>query len=102
MTRAEPHQRPGPVGVPILFVVGQATQRPAAPGGRMEGPTKEKVLLALEPSVVMAAMHTTIIRASITAYSTAVGPSSAFRNETKQIGRAPSRESPDGLKTRRE
>ncbi len=37
----------------------------------MEEPTKEKVLLALEPRVVMAAMHTTTIRASITAYSTA-------------------------------
>src|SRR6266540_3840490 len=48
----------------------------------MEEPTKEKVLLALEPSVVMAAMHTTIMSASITAYSTAVGPSSAFRNDT--------------------
>src|SRR5262245_22935279 len=30
----------------------------------------------------MAAMQTTMIRASITAYSTAVGPSSAFRNST--------------------
>src|SRR5947209_1852559 len=48
----------------------------------MAEPTKEKVLLALEPRVVMAAMHTTMIRASITAYSTAVGPSSRFRNET--------------------
>src|SRR5437868_3867924 len=48
----------------------------------MDEPTKEKVLLALEPRVVMAAMHTTTIRASITAYSTAVGPSSAFRKAT--------------------
>src|SRR5690349_17299539 len=30
----------------------------------------------------MAVMHTTTIRASITAYSTAVGPSSALRNWT--------------------
>src|SRR6187402_1301060 len=45
----------------------------------------EKVLLALEPRVVMAAMHTTTIRASITAYSTAVGPSSRFRNETRLL-----------------
>ena len=51
----------------------------------MEEPTKEKVLLALEPSVVMAAMHTTIMSASITAYSTAVGPSSRFRNETRLL-----------------
>ena len=32
-----------------------------------------KVLLALEPSAVMAAMQTTTMSASITAYSTAVG-----------------------------
>jgi len=51
-------------------------------GGLMDEPTKEKVLLALEPRVVMAAMHTTMIRASMTAYSTAVGPSSFFRNDT--------------------
>src|SRR6185369_1418358 len=57
------------------------TQLPAD-GGAMDEPTKENVLLALLPRVVMAAMHTTTIRASITAYSTAVGPSSAFRNET--------------------
>src|SRR4051812_46491552 len=31
----------------------------------------------------MAAMQTTMIRASMTAYSTAVGPSSAFRNFTR-------------------
>src|SRR5258708_944507 len=35
----------------------------------------------------MAAMHTTIIRASITAYSTAVGPSSARRNRTALASR---------------
>jgi hypothetical protein len=49
----------------------------------MDEPTKENVLLALEPRVVMAAMHTTTISASITAYSTAVGPSSRFRNDTR-------------------
>ena len=48
----------------------------------MVSPTLTKVLLALVPRVVMAAMHTTTIRASITAYSTAVGPSSAFKNDT--------------------
>src|SRR5688500_10098759 len=62
--------------VTVLF-----TQLPAV--GWTEEPTNEKVLLALDPRVVMAAMHTTTIRASITAYSTAVGPSSAFRNETR-------------------
>ena len=45
-------------------------------------PMLENVLFAFVPSVVMAAMHTTTIRASITAYSTAVGPSSFFMNET--------------------
>jgi hypothetical protein len=44
--------------------------------------TEEKVLLALVPRVVIAAIQTTIMRANITAYSTAVGPSSFFRNET--------------------
>jgi hypothetical protein len=39
-----------------------------------------KTLLALEPSVEMAVMHTTTIRANMTAYSTAVGPSSFCRN----------------------
>jgi hypothetical protein len=34
------------------------------------------VLLALVPTLVMAVMQTTMIIASITAYSTAVGPSS--------------------------
>jgi hypothetical protein len=47
--------------------------------GLIAEPTKENVLLALEPSVVMAEMHTTIISASMTAYSTAVGPSSDFK-----------------------
>src|SRR6267378_1144793 len=44
--------------------------------------TLENVLLALVPRAVMAVMHTTIIRASMTAYSTAVGPSSRFRKLT--------------------
>ena len=44
--------------------------------------TVENVLFALPPRAVIAAIQTTTIRASITAYSTAVGPSSFFRNET--------------------
>lgn len=39
-------------------------------------------LLALLPTVDTAARQTTMIRASMTAYSTAVGPSSDFRNRT--------------------
>src|SRR5438105_15729361 len=41
-----------------------------------------KVLLALEPIDVTATRHTTMIKASITAYSTAVGPSSALTKLT--------------------
>ena len=44
-------------------------------------PTDVKTWFALLPSVVIAAMQTTIIKASITAYSTAVGPSSFLRKE---------------------
>ncbi len=44
--------------------------------------TDEKVLFVLVPRVVIAAMQTTMIRANMTAYSTAVGPSSFFKNET--------------------
>src|SRR5262245_45190158 len=49
-------------------------------------PTLLNVELALPPRVVIAAMHTTMIRASITAYSTAVGPSSRFRKFTTHWG----------------
>src|SRR5438309_460070 len=45
------------------------------------------VLFAFEPRVVMAAMQTTMIRASITAYSTAVGPSSRLRKFTNFFAR---------------
>src|SRR3954462_13482197 len=41
-----------------------------------------QVALALVPSVVMAAMHTTMMRDSLTADSAAVGPSSRFRKLT--------------------
>src|SRR5438105_12477545 len=44
--------------------------------------TLVNVLLALVPRAVMAVMHTTMIRASMTAYSTAVGPSSRFKKLT--------------------
>src|SRR5476651_1547951 len=48
-------------------------------------PTVVKVLLAFWPSVVMAARQTTIIRASMTAYSTAVGPSSRLQKSTTKF-----------------
>jgi len=44
--------------------------------------TVVKVALALEPSAVMATRQTTMISASMTAYSTAVGPSSARKKFT--------------------
>src|SRR3954447_25323895 len=59
-----------------LTVPGQLAVEP------MDEPTLENVVLALEPRVVMAAMQTTMMRASMTAYSTAVGPSSFRRNST--------------------
>src|SRR5258708_12680925 len=55
---------------------------PYEPETLMALPTFVKVPLALEPRVVIAVMQTTMIRASMTAYSTAVGPSSRFRNST--------------------
>jgi hypothetical protein len=48
-------------------------------------PTYVKVLLALEPRALIAVMHTTIIRANMTAYSTAVGPSSFLRKLTRDF-----------------
>src|SRR5215510_3545504 len=46
-------------------------------------PTVVNVLLAFVPKAVIAVMHTTIISASMTAYSTAVGPSSRRTNSTR-------------------
>src|SRR5438874_4372378 len=48
-------------------------------------PTEVNVVLALVPRVVMAPMQTTMIRASMTAYSTAVGPSSRFTKSTTKL-----------------
>src|SRR5438876_1132720 len=42
-------------------------------------PTLVNVLFAFVPRAVIAVMHTTMIRANITSYSTAVGPSSRAR-----------------------
>src|SRR5947209_7772880 len=82
---AHERKRPGRLGRPgrpaerrrLLRRVGHEPVGATAPA------TKLKVLLAFWPSVVMAAMHTTMMRASITAYSTAVGPSSFFRKLTR-------------------
>ena len=57
-------------------------------------PTYVNVLLAFEPRALIAAMHTTIIRASMTAYSTAVGPSSFFRKFRANCPRVRIDESP--------
>src|SRR5262249_14135853 len=56
-----------------------APQLPVVP---MRLPTGWKVALALLPRGPVAARQTTMIRANMTAYSTAVGPSSFFRNST--------------------
>ena len=59
----------------------QAVQRPAFYDDADPSllPIVLNVVLAFVPSVVMAVMHTTTMRANITAYSTAVGPSSRRR-----------------------
>src|SRR5439155_17542479 len=62
-----------------MALTHQANYEPAAP---MADPTFPNVALALVPRAVMAIRQTTIIRASMTAYSTAVGTSSFFKNST--------------------
>src|SRR6476646_6090330 len=69
-------------GSPAAVGAGRWEVSAQLPDGVALAATLENVLLAFEPSVVMAAMHTTMMRASITAYSTAVGPSSFFTNST--------------------
>jgi hypothetical protein len=64
----------------VSRVDAQPDQLP--PAGVALVATLLNVLLAFDPNVVMAAMQTTMMRASITAYSTAVGPSSFFRKLT--------------------
>src|SRR5262249_29784784 len=59
---------------PAVDVASGGAQEPKALS------TWAKVALALVPRAVMATRQTTMIRASITAYSTAVGPSSVSRN----------------------
>src|SRR5262249_15521552 len=61
-------------------------------------PTLEKVLLALLPRAVMAVMHTTMISANMTAYSTAVGPSSERTNRPSERAKRASMTSPSGPK----
>jgi hypothetical protein len=51
--------------------------------GLIDEPTKLNVEFAFDPRVVMAAMQTTTMRANITAYSTAVGPSSFLTKLTR-------------------
>jgi hypothetical protein len=65
--KTDPHKRETQLAAERIFVA-----------------TKLKLLFVFEPNVVIATMQTTIIRASITAYSTAVGPSSRFRKFTTE------------------
>ena len=65
-----------------------------------------KVLLTLVPRVVTAPIETTMIKATMTAYSTAVGPSSLLRNLTNFsrkafMGESPVRKEPKNCETRR-
>src|SRR5208337_3844868 len=53
----------------------------------MPVPTAPKVLLTFVPRFVMIAMQATRIRASMTAYSTAVGPSSLVRKRVIKVGK---------------
>ena len=67
---------------PLAFGSGFAFScRCRGPPGSMSR-RRRRCEFALLPRVVMAAMHTTTIRASITAYSTAVGPSSRLQGTT--------------------
>src|SRR5438128_7912471 len=77
IVKVKPWEGPDPSAGQAPEVTNQLDELPA-----ILLPTVVKVLLALLPSVVMAPMQTTIIRASMTAYSTAVGPSSRFKNST--------------------
>src|SRR5262245_25600287 len=68
----------------------------------MAVPTDVNVALAFLPRVVIAPMQTTIIKANITAYSTAVGPSSAFKKSaTEQAKRDNMTGSPSWLRNAR-
>lgn len=71
--------------LPVLAIV---TSRPGEQGRTSHVPARQEpiefatfvnVALVLVPTEVMAVKHTITIRASITAYSTAVGPSSETR-----------------------
>src|SRR5262249_25646798 len=88
LSRAEPHvlADPGRPGLPGLAEIANRTIPQELSFVSVPHPmlflTLVNVLLALVPRAVMAVMQTTIIRANITAYSTAVGPSSRFKNST--------------------
>src|SRR5207245_191937 len=76
--RARFKKKPSSVELGLL----RQAERPQLEVPAMVLLTLEKVLLALLPRAVMATMHTTMMRANMTAYSTAVGPSSRFRKFT--------------------
>src|SRR5262249_18015566 len=73
---AEPEHRPGELAP------GRARRGRHEPLAPTTLPTRVKDLLALAPRAVTALMQTVMIRASMTAYSTAVGPSSRRRKLT--------------------
>src|SRR5262249_44495764 len=74
---------------------GRADQLPPPPPAS-ELLTLLKVELTLVPSAETMVMHATMIRASMTAYSTAVGPSSLTRNRRTREAKACMRVSLEG------
>src|SRR5437868_4791086 len=62
-----------------LQILARSCRANQLPPGATALSTVVNVALALLPRVVIAPMQTTMMRASMTAYSTAVGPSSDFK-----------------------
>jgi hypothetical protein len=63
------------------IIISPQNSQPASDSYVMKSLTSVKCVLVFEPSVDTPAMQTMMIMASITAYSTAVGPSSDRRKE---------------------
>ena len=66
----------------LTLLRAQGPRQAQLEDGLMAEPTAENVALLFVPIAVTAAMQTTMMRANITAYSTAVGPSSFLTKVT--------------------
>jgi hypothetical protein len=72
----------------MVWASEPASPVPLPESGMLEA-TEVKVAIAFDPSVVIAPMHTTTMSANMTAYSTAVGPSSlrsSRRHARRKVG----------------